>query len=473
MMDCPEPVHAGGRRFTRDTATRSGQEALAYHEQQADAFVGSDFYSTATSVCGGCTESMGSWIDYELARVQQVNAAFPYSLPKHFVSHTVGRSRAMSVRYSPDGTMLAGGMQLEGVRVWDTNSTKGFGTLGPPTVFVEGPSAQDSMGWSLLDLAWHPQSNYVVRSSWSSVLALCRPSRSTSDTADTQYFDAQGVSEQSFCVFGVDVMGDNVVCATNVGTVFVADLNTFTLHLRADLHALDVNCVTAVSPFVFASGGDDGVINVKDLRQPAQQVAVCLGHTHGITSLDSRGDERYLVSNSKDQTAKIFDLRRAYTDIAVIRAGIRQTHDSLNTIDYRAGPQAFTQFVSTRLDNSDRTLTGHNVYFTLLRARFSPYESTGGRFVACGAIDGKIGVFDVTTGELFLVTDPEFDGIVRDVDWHPDGTTLAAACVDGSLRFFSDKPMKDEDKQAVAESRRRAVAAQAMADDDDDDGGFW
>ncbi len=37
---------------------------------------------------------------------------------------------------------------------------------------------------------------------------------------------------------------------------------------------------------------------------------VLVGHTEGVTHLDARGDGRYVLSNAKDQTAKLWDVRR-------------------------------------------------------------------------------------------------------------------------------------------------------------------
>ncbi|KAF2303809.1 hypothetical protein GH714_023531 [Hevea brasiliensis] len=37
---------------------------------------------------------------------------------------------------------------------------------------------------------------------------------------------------------------------------------------------------------------------------------VLVGHLEGITFLDSRGDGRYFISNGKDQTIKLWDIRK-------------------------------------------------------------------------------------------------------------------------------------------------------------------
>lgn len=39
-------------------------------------------------------------------------------------------------------------------------------------------------------------------------------------------------------------------------------------------------------------------------------VGALAGHQDGITFIDSKGDARYLISNSKDQTIKLWDIRR-------------------------------------------------------------------------------------------------------------------------------------------------------------------
>lgn len=35
-----------------------------------------------------------------------------------------------------------------------------------------------------------------------------------------------------------------------------------------------------------------------------------MGHLEGITFIDSRGDGRHLISNSKDQSIKLWDIRK-------------------------------------------------------------------------------------------------------------------------------------------------------------------
>lgn len=46
------------------------------------------------------------------------------------------------------------------------------------------------------------------------------------------------------------------------------------------------------------------------LGRGARPAGILPGHTEGVTHLDARGDGRYLLSNAKDQTARLWDVRR-------------------------------------------------------------------------------------------------------------------------------------------------------------------
>lgn len=50
----------------------------------------------------------------------------------------------------------------------------------------------------------------------------------------------------------------------------------------------------------------------------AKPVGVFAGHRDGITYIDSRGDDRYVLTNSKDQTLKVWDLRHFSSDVGIV-----------------------------------------------------------------------------------------------------------------------------------------------------------
>lgn len=59
-------------------------------------------------------------------------------------------------------------------------------------------------------------------------------------------------------------------------------------------------------------------------------VGILAGHRDGITYIDARGDSRYLISNSKDQSIKLWDVRVFSSQNAAqntLRAVYEQTWD--------------------------------------------------------------------------------------------------------------------------------------------------
>ncbi|CAN0444405.1 unnamed protein product, partial [Laminaria digitata] len=61
---------------------------------------------------------------------------------------------------------------------------------------------------------------------------------------------------------------------------------------------------------VVLSGGDDCVIKVWDLRSPGAAVGGLCGHQAGVTCVTPKGDGHHFISNGKDQTMKLWDMRR-------------------------------------------------------------------------------------------------------------------------------------------------------------------
>jgi WD40 repeat protein len=65
-----------------------------------------------------------------------------------------------------------------------------------------------------------------------------------------------------------------------------------------------------------------GVLQIWDRRCFAQRnkpAGQLVGHLEGITFIDSRGDGRYFISNGKDQTLKLWDIRKMTSGSPSIR----------------------------------------------------------------------------------------------------------------------------------------------------------
>ena len=77
---------------------------------------------------------------------------------------------------------------------------------------------------------------------------------------------------------------------------------------------------------VLASGADDGLVKVWDRRSLREDnpkpVGVLAGHVDGVAYISPKGDGRHLISNSKDQSIKLWDLRK-FSDKTTIEKGLK------------------------------------------------------------------------------------------------------------------------------------------------------
>uniref|UniRef100_A0A2P2LTK9 LEC14B protein n=1 Tax=Rhizophora mucronata TaxID=61149 RepID=A0A2P2LTK9_RHIMU len=77
----------------------------------------------------------------------------------------------------------------------------------------------------------------------------------------------------------------------------------------------DVNtvCFADETGHLIYSGSDDSLCKVWDRRcfiTKGQAAGVLMGHLEGITFINSHGDGWYFISNGKDQTTKLWDIRK-------------------------------------------------------------------------------------------------------------------------------------------------------------------
>lgn len=82
------------------------------------------------------------------------------------------------------------------------------------------------------------------------------------------------------------------------------------------------------------------------------------------------------------------------------------------------------------------TYRGHDVLETLVRAYFSPLETTAQAYIVTGSAAGSIHVYDVLTGEPVTVIPEAHGACVRDVAWHPHAPLLASASFDGRVSLW-------------------------------------
>lgn len=122
-----------------------------------------------------------------------------------------------------------------------------------------------------------------------------------------------------------------------------ARLQHLSMRIRFLGHEDDVNSVAFMDEAsqVFASGSDDSFVKIWDRRAFSQSGAPCgvlVGHLEGITHIDAKGDGRYLISNSKDQTIKLWDIRKMVSqETAMTHTRAKNERLPYLPWDYRSG----------------------------------------------------------------------------------------------------------------------------------------
>lgn len=184
--------------------------------------------------------------------------------------------------------------------------------------------------WTITDASLSPDNKLLAYSSIRSQISLANTERG--DSSEPQLLDFSdmgsgghgasggggwGRSRGHFGIWSLRFSGDGgeIVAGTSDNSVYVYDLEARRSILRIPGHQDDVNAVCfgdKMSPHILYSGSDDTTLKVWDRRSLSSMrpAGMFLGHTEGLTYIDSKGDGRYVISNGKDQTCKLWDLRK-------------------------------------------------------------------------------------------------------------------------------------------------------------------
>lgn len=292
--------------------------------------------------------------------------------------------------------------------------------------------------------------------------------------------------------------GREIVAGANDSCMYVYDIETKTVLFKLEGHKDDVNavCFGDDSGNLIFSGSDDHMIKVWDRRsmRNEQESGVLVGHVEGITYIDSKRDGRYLLSNGKDQSMKLWDIRKMVTPD---RYSQMDQRDYSSHFDYRY--QAFPGPIGGRHPNDCSVMTylGHRVLRTLIRCHFSPLSSSGSQYLYSGSSDGKVHIWNLD-GSVAKIIDvsasmtrakdlsDEYDGThsrgmrysddsfacVRDASWHPYLPVIATAAWSGysnqkgSIMLHQWRDLADGDVSVESESGR-AVPSIHSGDTDD------
>ena len=347
-------------------------------------------------------------------------------------------SRAYCGRFSRSGDVFVAACQDRRVYVYDTSDDAWR---------VRGVVNARALRWTVTDCAVSPDESRLFYASITPYVHLARVPGSTPDGSATsggtrtrhdstrhdstphdstphddstphesleigRGFASPGLERDG--VFGIwscrwSSDGTRLLCGTSDAAACVHDVERDVTVARHKAHDGDVNAVAWANggdggdARVYFTGSDDCVVKAWDARMaPRVPIGVFLGHTEGVCHVDSRDDGRHLLSNGKDQTVRVWDLRRAWSNEDAA-AWCRRRPIPVWSWDYRfmAYPASGWDFDMARFEGTAdekttfrarralQTLRGHRVDQTLIRAYFSPLAHTGGRYVYSGSGDAR------------------------------------------------------------------------------------
>ncbi|KIW50079.1 hypothetical protein PV05_11700 [Exophiala xenobiotica] len=395
-------------------------------------------------------------------------------------------SRAYSGQFSDDGNFFFSCTQNFKVRMYDTSNPYEWRYYKT----VDYPFGQ----WTITDATLSPDNRWLAYSSIRHTVCLA-----PTDPGDhsehtlldfTNFAPGSGhgrptygyMGRHGFGIWSLRFSGDGreIVAGTSDHSVVVYDIERRQSTVRLTNHEDDVNAVCfgdKSSPHILYSGSDDQTLRVWDRRSMAdgRPAGIFVGHTEGLTYVDSKGDGRYVLSNGKDQMMKLWDLRRM---ISPNEFKSIDMHNYTTNFDYRFSPYDEDDYVPNPKDCSVVTFRGHSVLKTLIRCHFSPPGSSNSRYVYSGSEDGKVYIWNMDGTRKAMIdvfaatkyTRPRTDGgdgygyelhghhnsvwktCVRDASWSPTAPVMAATSWNGwgmatgtvSLHSWNDGNEDDE-----------------------------
>jgi len=388
-------------------------------------------------------------------------ALVPNSRGSVVVNHT---SNIYAGQYSADSSFFYTCSQDFRLHVYDTTSTKRRRRKGDPRLGPHGTTMNVIKtirgvpgNWTITDSHLSPDNERIIYATISPIVHMAKTTDSNEEQVPIDFAENRSLYDSRFGIWSCRFSADgNEIIAGGRKHIFVYDLLAMRRSVKIVAHQDDVNSCCWADPAsgnVLISASDDSFLKVWDRRSlgsTAKPAGVLVGHTEGITHVSSKGDGRYVISNGKDQTLRLWDLRKMMSS---------QDFDSLPRVDYgifgydyRDSRYPKPRHMAHPNDNSVMQYTGHRVLRTLIRCYFSPTETTGGSYIYSGSTDGKIHIWSLDGRVVQVINradtlpisfDPSDENppssrpnrlrhpaCVRDVSWHSQEPVLMSCAWD-------------------------------------------
>ncbi|XP_074325041.1 LEC14B homolog [Apium graveolens] len=339
-------------------------------------------------------------------------------------------------QFSHDGSLLVAGFWDGRIRVY--NVDRGWNVRNNIRI----------RGFPVCDTSLSPDKRFLVYANMSHFLHIVNVESATMESDPnireihkglnfaaagdpTRHFNANLISSVKFSTDGREL-----VAGSSNSSIYVYDLgeNRLSVHVGAHRSPVSTVCFADESGQIIYSGGEEGLCKVWDRRILTYEQAsgILVGHVDGVSFIDSRGDSCHLISNARDHSIKLWDIRKmssnitenAYKKRKIPLCDIHKVH--------RSSQGRIMRNFRHPYDISLATYRGHEVYGVPIRCYFSPEKSTGQKYIYTGSSDGSVYIYDLLTGAQVARLN-HGRGIVRDCSWHPYFPSLVNSSRDGVI----------------------------------------
>uniref|UniRef100_H3AN30 DDB1 and CUL4 associated factor 11 n=1 Tax=Latimeria chalumnae TaxID=7897 RepID=H3AN30_LATCH len=380
-------------------------------------------------------------------------------LPNHVAYIDTYTQKAFCGIYSKDGSIFMSACQDQHIRLYNTRNGKfhKFKTI----------KARD-VGWSVLDVAFTPDGTHLLYSSWSDYIHICNIYEHGCGDCETHKALDFNPDNRRFCVFSLTVSSDGreILGGTNTMSMYHHTSNFLLKNSSWFKNKTVKSILFRTDKFSFKRWSDvvcpiweTLTLPVPDSRSTDTEPAIFL-QNHLLSTVLSRGDARYLISNSKDQTVKLWDIRKFSP-----REGLEASRQAVTqqNWDYRwqQVPKRALKKHKLQGDTSVMTYRGHGVLHTLIRCRFSPEFTTGQQYIYSGCSTGKVvayGAYRVHFRNLLV----EWQRRVRASSFKKAKKKLIFAQWDGGLRLW-DYCQGEYFEDDLIDSKQRQMETGEMA----------
>ncbi|XP_065064289.1 DDB1- and CUL4-associated factor 11-like [Rhopilema esculentum] len=436
---CPDTSRMEDSQIYLETAVASGRLL------NTDANIAKCILQRESNIFKGRKRSRTKFCPSDQVRLHDI------FLPNSMQTMKKFRQKLFCGEYSTDGTVFMSACQDQHIRLYDT-------TNGNFKLFRD-ISARD-ISWSIVDTAYSPDQRFLIYASWSDSIYLCN----IYGDYETHVPLNLRPEESRFCAFSICFSQDNtqILAGGSDQCLYVYDRGGDKRTLRVSGHEDDVNAVSFANETsdILFSGSDDGLCMVWDRRELKERdpkpVGIFAGHTDGVTYIDTKGDGRYLLSNSKDQTIKLWDMRK-FSSKDSVRECKRIVSGANWDYRWESAPRRSRRLTHVNGDPSVMTYRGHSVLQTLIRAKFSPPHNTGQKYIYAGCASGNVVLYDIVSGKIASKLKGHKQ-CVRDISWHPYEQTIMSSSWDQVIgRWQYSRMEEDLDCDQRSSKRKRTT----------------